>query len=104
MSQNKQRENKNTNTQRNTAQKNKHTDMKCQGPKMSQKKTEGKQKHKHTEEHNTKHKHTDMKGQGAKMSHARVKLTEGNQTHTKQTNKIEEYFVSNTRVLQKDNF
>ena len=68
------------------------------------KQTEGKQKHKHAEKHNTKHKHTDMKGQGAKKSHARVKLTEGNQTHTKQTNKIEEYFVSNTRVLQKDNF
>ena len=54
------------------------------------KQTEGKQKHKHAEKHNTKHKHTDMKGQGAKKSHARVKLTEGNQTHTKQTNKIEE--------------
>ena len=47
------------------------------------KQTEGKQKHKHTEKHNTKHKHTDMKCQGAKMSHARVKLTEGNQTHMK---------------------
>ena len=68
------------------------------------KQTEGKQKHKHAEKHSTKNKHTDMKCQGAKMSHARVKLTEGNQTHTKQTNKIEEYFVSNTRVLQKDNF
>ena len=68
------------------------------------KQTEAKQKHKHTEKHNTKQKHTDMKCQGAKMSHAWVKLTEGNQTHMKQTNKIEEYFVSNTRVLQKDNF